>query len=118
MAILLLTAFPACQARIESSGDSGGVMYPFGQKYGVSLIAATTLNSIKQEVARFGNQVLAKFPDASFVIRIELRQGDVTPPGFEEARAAGRLGQCAFARYIPRNKLQLESEKVSRRRPE
>lgn len=69
----------------------------FGPSLGSeTLPAVSTVAEIKAAVARFGGQVRAAHPDASFYVSVRLAKGQRKPNGFDAACRGNGLGQEDF----------------------
>lgn len=60
------------------------------------IIAISTVPDIAAAVARFGTQVRADHPDASFLVLVRLAKGHRKPSGFDTASKHNGFGQDDF----------------------
>jgi hypothetical protein len=94
---LLLTAVPAIYLNKNDVGEQTFLAAPFGARLGLSMYSVKDVQSTKEAVSNFAEQIHRQFPNHSFTVLVRVRDGDTPPSGFQQALRSGALGQHRFA---------------------
>lgn len=108
MARLILSADRATRTHVRQYCYVNAEM--MADFYPVQEITVTTLDQIREAVARYGERVALDRPRESFVITITVPRGQRRPTGFENAYHCGQLGTNVWMHDIFKHPLPMPDD--------